>query len=75
VVGLMLAFAPDRIAAIEARGSHWYSERKLTKGADDMRSLKLDAWVAAYPRFAGWGIVVFALALIGAFGLMLPRVW
>ncbi len=75
VVGLMLAFAPDRIAAIEARGSHWYSERKLTKGGDDMRNLKLDAWVAAYPRFAGWSIVVFALLLVGAFGFLLPAVF
>lgn len=75
VVGIMLAFFPQRLMAIEAGGSKWYSERKVTKGADDMRNLKLDAWVAAYPRFAGWGIVVFALALIGAFGLMLPRVW
>lgn len=75
VTGFMLAFAPQRIVAIESRGSHWYSERKMTKGADDIRNLKLDVWVEAHPRFAGWGIVLIAVALTGAFGLLLPRVW
>ena len=74
VAGIMLAFFPDAVAVLEARGSHWYSERKMTKGADNM-NLKLDPWVAAYPRAAGWSIVFFALALIGAFGLALPWVW
>ena len=74
VVGLLLAFSPDTVVKLEARGSHWYSERKVTKGADSL-NLKLDAWVAANSRVAGGGIVVFALALIGAFSLMLPRVW
>ncbi|MBY0270477.1 MAG: hypothetical protein K2X06_11445 [Burkholderiales bacterium] len=74
VAGIMLAFFPDAVVALEARGSHWYSERKITKGADDMNT-RLDAWVTVYPRAAGGIIVVFALALIGAFGLILPKVW
>jgi hypothetical protein len=74
VVGILLAFFPATVVKIEARGSQWYSERKATKGADNL-NLKLDAWVVAHPRPAGWGIVVFALALIGAFALMLPKVW
>ncbi len=74
VAGVMLAFFPDHLVKLEARGSHWYSERKATKGADNM-NLRLDAWVAVYPRAAGGAIVFFALGLIGAFGLMLPRLW
>ncbi len=73
-VGLLLAFSPATVVKLEARGSHWYSERQMTKGADSL-NLKLDAWVAAHSRVAGGCIVVLALALIGAFGLMLPRVW
>jgi hypothetical protein len=74
VAGILLAFFPDTVVKLEARGSHWYSERKITKGTDQL-NLKLDAWVAAHPRVAGWGIVFFALVLIGAFGLILPKLW
>jgi hypothetical protein len=74
IAGVMLAFSPHLLVAIEARGSHWYSERKAIKGADKL-NLGLDAWVAAHSRLAGGGIVVFALALIGAFALMWPKVW
>lgn len=74
VVGLMLAFAPDRLMALEARGSRWFSERQVAKGADDMR-IKLDPLVASYPRAAGAIILFIGLVLTGAFGLVLPKVW
>ena len=74
VVGIMLAFFPAALIALEARGSHWYSERQMTKGSDRL-NLKLDDLVTAYPRNAGWIIVVFALGLIGAFGFMLAGLW
>jgi hypothetical protein len=74
IAGVLLAFSPGSVAALEACGSHWYSERQLAKGSDRLH-LKLDGLVAAYPRNAGWIIVVFALGLIGAFGLLLPTVW
>lgn len=74
VVGLLLAFSPQTVAKLEARGSQWYSERKATRGADSL-NLGLDAWVATNPRAAGGGIVIFALVLIGAFGLLLPKLW
>jgi len=74
VLGITLAFFPSTVVALEARGSRWYSERKVTKGGDNM-NLKLDPWVAAYPRVAGGIIVAFALGLLGAFGLMLPTLW
>lgn len=74
VAGIMLAFFPDQLAALEARGGRWYSARKMTKGADGMK-VKLDGLVAVYPRAAGWVIAVSGLALIGTFGMMLPQVW
>ena len=73
VVGMMLAFIPDTLTAIEARGSHWYSERKLARNRDAMH-LTLDNWVTEFPRASGCVITFFALALVGAFGLMLPAI-
>lgn len=72
--GILLAFFPHIVVKLEARGSHWYSERRITKGADQL-NLKLDAWVESNPRPAGWAIVFFALVLLGAFGLILPKLW
>lgn len=70
VIGIMLGFFPDALAALEARGGRWYSERRLVKGADEM-NLSLDGWVAAYPRYAGWIITAGGLVLVGEFGIML----
>lgn len=75
VAGILLAFFPDTLRAIEARGGDWYSERKMARGADTVHVTSLDTWVAAYPRPAGVIITVFALGLIGAFGLLLPGLW
>lgn len=74
VVGILLAFFPGVLAGIESRGSTWYSERRMVKGADAMNT-GLDAQVAAHPRASGAVIVVLALLLIGAFGMLLPLVW
>ncbi|MBX3662841.1 MAG: hypothetical protein KF804_10345 [Burkholderiales bacterium] len=74
VVGLLLIFRPGALAGIEALGSTWFSERRLVKGADAMNT-GLDVRVAAHPRAAGIIVVVLALLLIGAFGLLLPLVW
>ncbi|MCW5574627.1 MAG: hypothetical protein KIT13_00910 [Burkholderiales bacterium] len=73
-VGLLLAFSPGLLSRMEARGSDWYSERRMAKGADAMNT-GLDAQVTAHPRAAGIVIVLMALLLIGAFGLLLPAVW
>jgi|GEM_PF-491152 len=75
VVGIMLAFFPAALVALEASGSRWTSHRKAGHGADTMRVTTLDTWVAAQPRVAGGIIAVFALVLIVTFGLMLPKVW
>ncbi len=72
--GIMLAFFPEKVEALEARAGRWISARKATKGADDMH-VRLDSWVAVYPRAVGGTIVVIALLMVGVFGLMLPRVW
>lgn len=74
VAGIMLAFFPVVLAAMEVRGSRWYSERQAVRGVDTMHFI-LDSWVVAYPRAAGATIACFALGLIGAFGLMLPGMW
>jgi len=75
VVGIMLAFFPVALVALEACGSRWTSHRQAGHGADTMRVTTLDTWVAAQPRAAGGIIAVFALVLIVTFGLMLPKVW
>ncbi len=73
-VGILLAFFPGLLSRMEARGSDWYSERRMAKGADAMNT-GLDAQVAAHPRAAGVIITLMALLLIGAFGLLLPAVF
>ncbi len=74
VAGILLAFFPARVDAIEARAGRWVSVRKATKGADDMR-VRLDPLVEVYPRAVGVTVIVIGLALIGTFGLMAQRVW
>ena len=73
VVGIMLAFFPGAMAALEARGSRWYSERQVARNRDEM-NLTLDDWVARHPRVSGCLITGFALLLLGAFGLLLPAI-
>lgn len=73
VIGIMLGFFPDALAALEARGSRWYSDRQLVKGGDAMH-LSLDNWVAASPRAAGWLITVAGLVLVGNYGIMLSGI-
>jgi len=70
VAGILLAFFPASVAALEARGSRWFSERRLLKGAD-AQNLSLDKWVTAYPRHAGVIITAGALLMLGNFSIML----
>lgn len=70
VIGIVLGFFPDALAALEARGGRWYSYQRLVTGADAM-NLSLDQWVAASPRAAGWVITVAGLVLVGDFGIVL----
>ena len=73
VVGILLAFFPGALAALEARGSRWYSERQVARNRDTM-NLTLDDWVARHPRTSGCVITFFALVQLGAFGLLLPAI-
>jgi hypothetical protein len=72
--GILLAFFPSSVEALEAHAGRWVSVRRMTKGADDMK-IKLDSWVAVYPRAVGGINVAIGLALLGTFGLMAPRFW
>ncbi len=69
-VGILLVFFPEAMLAIEKRASHWISTRRLDPGAEKM-NLTLDNWVAAFPRAAGWILVVPALGLVVHFGSQL----
>ncbi|MBI3523370.1 MAG: hypothetical protein HY066_02390 [Betaproteobacteria bacterium] len=73
-VGLLLAFFPDAMRAIELRSSLWHSTRKIAPDADKM-NFALDNWVATSPRLAGWIILFPALGMVGYFGsLLLGRI-
>lgn len=72
-VGILLGFFPETMNALEARGGRWFSQRQMSKGAAAPH-LTLDHWVEAHPRAAGWVIIAFALFLIGAFALIVPKV-
>jgi len=70
VIGILLAFFPGALIALEARGSRWYSERQLVSAADKM-NFSLDHWVAASPRSAGWIITIASLILVIDFAILL----
>jgi len=69
-VGIMMAFFPDKLNALEARGSKWFSARSMTQIGDQMHN-PLDRWVAASPRAAGAVITVGSFVIVVSFALML----
>jgi hypothetical protein len=70
-VGVMLAFFPAAMHALETHANRWVSTRQMARplgeGGDRMH-LALDRCVAAYPRTAGWIIVALSLACVFATG-------
>lgn len=60
VIGVMLGLFPHALGRLETHANRWVSVRKLTLGADTMH-LALDRLVEAFPRTAGWIILVAAL--------------
>jgi len=60
VIGVMLGLFPHALGRLEAQANRWVSVRKLTIGVDTMH-LTLDKLVEAFPRTAGWIILVAAL--------------
>ncbi len=73
-VGIMMAFSPAKLTALEARGSKWFSEQAIMDKGDKMH-VPLDRWVAASPRAAGAIIAVgsFVVVVSAAFMLVSQR--
>ncbi len=69
-VGIMLAFFPHTLQAIEARSNQWYSMRKATAPLETHHFV-LDRWVEAHPLLAGWGITIGALIVVTSSGIIL----
>lgn len=69
-VGIMLAFFPDTLRAVQTRANRWYSVRKATAGMDDLH-MTVDRWVEAFPRTAGLGITAGALIVVFSSAIML----
>jgi hypothetical protein len=70
--GIMLAFSPDKLAALESKGGKWFSDRQIAKGADTMND-PLDKLVSAHPRAAGWFFALAGVVMMGDFGVMWYR--
>jgi hypothetical protein len=70
VVGFMMAFFPDQLIALDARGSKWVSAQSMTQTWDQMHT-PLDRWVAASPRAAGAVITVGSFVIVASHALML----
>jgi hypothetical protein len=73
VIGVLLAFFPDRLRALEARANRWYSPRQAFGSSPDAMHMTLDRWVEAHPRAAGWIIVVSASAVVAGSAIVLSR--
>jgi len=69
-VGIMMAFFPRQLIALDARGSKWFSARSMTQFGDQMHT-PLDRWVAASPRAAGVVIAVGSLVIVVSFAFRL----
>lgn len=68
-----LAFFPETRAASQGRSGRWYSVRRLAKNANAM-NMRLDGWVAASPRAAGWIITAAGLVLVGNLAIVLLKI-
>jgi hypothetical protein len=70
ILGLLLAFSPAAVAALERRANRWYSTRKMGAGAEAM-NFSFDNWVRAFPRVSGLLLFFPALALALYLGVWL----
>jgi hypothetical protein len=74
VVGLLMVFWPQRLAALEARMNRWYSAQRLV-AADEVMHTPLEPRVEANPQAAGWIIAGTSLLIAAAMvWLLLSRV-
>jgi hypothetical protein len=65
LVGLLVLFAPRKLAALESLSGYWISSRRLTMGADKMY-LPLDRLAERFPRAAGAVIAALSAAAVAA---------
>lgn len=70
VVGVLLAWFPDRLRAIERQANRWVSSRQIGRGASTVH-LHMDGLVARHPGIAGWLIAIPSAALVIQFGMLL----
>jgi ABC-type antimicrobial peptide transport system permease subunit len=73
LVGVLMLFAPARLAAFETRMNTWYASPHLL-AADEKMHLPLEPRVEAHPRAAGWTIATASLCVTLAMaGLLIAR--
>lgn len=70
LIGILLAFSPETLQAIEARANRWYSMRKATAPLETPHPV-LDRWVESHPLLAGWSITLGALIVVISSGVIL----
>ncbi|HET7365661.1 MAG TPA: hypothetical protein VFJ70_18985 [Burkholderiales bacterium] len=70
VVGALMVFWPQGLAAMEARLNRWYSTRRLVAAEERMHT-PLEPRVEAHPREAGWIIAIASLAIAIAMAWLL----
>ena len=70
VVGTMLVYSPQPLAALDRLSGRWISTRALGRGADVMHT-SLDQQVAAHPRTAGSIITVLAVIEVIDIGMLM----
>ena len=70
VVGVLMLFFPQPLAAFEARMDRWYSSRRLMKAEETMHT-PLEPRVEANPRAAGWIILAASTLVAAAMALLL----
>jgi hypothetical protein len=65
LVGLLVLFAPRKLAALESLSGYWISSRRITAGADRMY-LSLDHLAERFPRAAGMAIAALSAIAVAA---------
>lgn len=72
VVGVLLAFFPGALRAIEVHADRWYSQRQLMRTGDAMH-LPLERLIAAAPRAAGAVLALGSAIALVSVGTLLAR--
>jgi hypothetical protein len=62
-IGVTMLASTCALPALEAHFNRWFSTRKFSKGASQMR-MTLDNWVEAFPRTAGVMLVIGSMIVL-----------